>query len=90
MFEMLKYLWQIPQNLVGLIMRKIYKGIDLEYKNAIVRRSEKMSGGISLGKYIIINDKCNERTIAHEFGHCKQSLYLGPLYLIIIGLPSII
>lgn len=26
----------------------------------------------------------------HEWGHTRQSLYLGPLYLLIIGLPSII
>ena len=26
----------------------------------------------------------------HEWGHTRWSLYLGPLYLLIIGLPSII
>lgn len=26
--------------------------------------------------------------LLHEYGHCIQSLVLGPLYLIIIGLPS--
>lgn len=29
------------------------------------------------------------RTKKHEYGHSKQSLYLGPLYLIVVGLPSI-
>ena len=28
--------------------------------------------------------------IAHESGHVKQSLYLGPLYLFVIGIPSIL
>ena len=49
-------------------------------------------GGISLGTYILMSttsykDKRN-RTKKHEYGHSRQSLYLGPLYLIIIGLPS--
>lgn len=30
------------------------------------------------------------RTKKHEYGHSRQSLYLGPLYLIVVGLPSII
>ena len=47
---------------------------------------------ISLGNYIFLDSDGNfsYKTIKHEFGHQKQSLMLGPLYLIIIGLPSII
>lgn len=30
-----------------------------------------------------------QKTIHHEYGHTRQSLYLGWLYLLIIGLPSI-
>lgn len=30
-----------------------------------------------------------EFTIKHELGHCIQSKYLGPLYLLVIGIPSI-
>lgn len=88
--NILLYLWQLPQNIIGLMMLLICTGTDLIYNSVSVRKSNKMAGGISLGKYIIINDKCNELTIAHEYGHCKQSLYLGPMYLLIIGLPSII
>ncbi len=53
---------------------------------------KKFSGGISLGRFIILNEKYsgNELSIKHEYGHSIQSLYLGWFYLIIIGLPSII
>lgn len=90
MKNVLLYLWCLPQNLLGLILRAIYKGNDSKYEDAIVRRSTKMSGGISLGKYIIISQWSRESTIMHEYGHCKQSKYLGWLYLLVIGLPSII
>lgn len=31
-----------------------------------------------------------DTTVRHEWGHTRQSLILGPLYLIVIGIPSII
>ena len=46
--------------------------------------------GVSLGKYIIFDSACKVSPIDynHEKGHQKQSLYLGWLYLIVIGIPS--
>lgn len=84
------YIWQLPQNLVGLVVlcfishkeKCTVVGIDFYY-------SKTFPGGISLGKYVIIGSK-NETTVKHEHGHQIQSMYLGPLYLIVIGLPSLI
>lgn len=84
------YIWQLPQNLVGLVVlcftsnkeKCTVAGIDFYY-------SKTFPGGISLGKYVIIGSK-NENTVKHEHGHQIQSMYLGPLYLIVIGLPSLI
>lgn len=90
MKRILNYLWQLPQNLAGLLLRCFYKGNDSEYGDAIVRRSTTMPGGISLGRYIIVNQWSSKKTIMHEYGHCKQSQYLGWLYLLVIGLPSIV
>lgn len=90
MKQALLYAWMLPQNLLGLLLRAIYKGNDSTYESAIVRRSTKFGGGISLGRYIIVNQFAGMKTIKHEYGHCKQSKYLGWLYLIIIGLPSLI
>lgn len=90
MKDILLYLWQLPQNLVGLLLRLIYKGTDSEYEGAKVRRSKKMLGGISLGRYIIVGRWASRNTVMHEYGHCRQSLFLGWLYLPVIGLPSII
>ena len=90
MKNLLLYIWQLPQNLVGLLLRYIYKGIDGEYEDVVVRRSTKIKGGISLGKYIIINQWSKKCTLMHEYGHCIQSRYLGWTYLIVIGLQSIL
>ena len=101
MKNILLYLWQLPQNLVGLLLVAIYKP---ERKHIIdngniIYFSTRMLGGISLGKYSLvnighyrhdINESLKRDTVRHEaIGHAKQSLYLGWLYLLIIGLPSI-
>lgn len=90
MKKILLYIWQLPQNLLGLLLRSIYKGKDSMYNDAIVRRSTKMRGGISLGKYIVISQWSSKKTVEHEYGHCRQSKYLGWLYLLVVGLPSIL
>lgn len=89
MKEILLYIWQLPQMLLGLLLRAIYKGNDSQYEDAIVRRSTKMQGGISLGKYIIINQWSGKKTVMHEYGHSIQSKRWGWLYLPVIGLSSI-
>lgn len=82
------YLWQLPQNIIGLILFAYYKGEDIYIDdNAKVRVSDKMRGGITLGKYIVVR---KEKDIKHEYGHTRQSILLGPLYLLVIGLPSIV
>ena len=98
----LSFLWQLPQNLVGLCLIAWFKpqrvhrmanGVDIYY-------SHKMKGGISLGKYVLVNtshyrtnveDSLSRPTVRHEaLGHARQSLFLGWLYLVIIGLPSFV
>ena len=91
--NILLYIWQLPQNLLGLILRAIYRQKNsLLYKDKIIRVCESFPGGISLGNTLIISkfpyNKPTWNIVKHEWGHTRQSLYLGPLYLIIIGIPS--
>ena len=90
MIKCCAYLWQLPQNLLGLLLRLVYKGEDSIYEDAVVRRSIRMKGGISLGQYIIIEADADIKTLWHEYGHCRQSKMLGWFYLIVVGLPSLI
>ena len=56
---------------------------------------------MSLGQYIFLTndpyryvtedqdiEKVYQKILVHEYGHSIQSLILGPLYLIVIGIPS--
>ena len=91
------FLWQLPQNIIGIIWLNInlifYYGIShikTINDNIYVYELPGYTGSVSLGKYIIVSKYRNDLTIQHECGHCKQSIYLGPFYLIVIGIPSLI
>lgn len=96
--------WQLPQHILGAIVKKVCKAkLITTYKEATVY-SWNMPGGMSLGKYIFvpftgelltpagffISIAMARQLIKHEYGHTKQSKILGWLYLIVIGLPSLI
>ena len=94
MIEILKYIWQIPQHLVALIYYLwlvIMQSKLLEYKYGdyiVVTKSS--NGCVALGKYLFINENTALPVLKHESGHAMQSEILGPLYLIVIGLPSLL
>lgn len=85
---MLTYIWQLPQHVLGLAVIFFSAAqYSREYHSSKVYLT-RHTLGISLGKYIIVFQESGETTIRHEYGHSKQSLYLGPAYLIVIGIPS--
>ena len=94
LIQILLILWQLPQCLVGLVMLPFLGKLRLvRYTNYCwAFEAEKMAGGISLGCFIFLSKYSGkkETTIRHEYGHVKQSHMLGWLYLIVIGLPSIL
>lgn len=92
MKELIKYLWQLPQNLLGLFLIHIYKDVSIvrRYGDIVVYQTDDMPSGISLGRYVIMKFTKDETGIKHELGHSRQSQKLGWLYLIVIGLPSLL
>ena len=93
--NLILFIWQLPQHIVAiiyfgyLVMMCKDLGVDSRYKQAIVIPCI-MRGAVTLGNYVFVglNSEYKE-TIKHELGHTIQSKILGPLYLIVIGIPSI-
>ena len=100
-----QFTWGIIQSLCGLVLfvlnfnRKHYW-----YRNAVVTEWHH-EGSVSLGLFLFVEvsrrslgksfrDIGEERTtryiIMHEYGHSLQSMILGPLYMFIVGIPSLI
>lgn len=87
---MMLYLWQLPQNLLGLLFLLVLRGETRHHLGSIrFYFLDAFPGGITLGEYIIVGTK-QDLMVRHEFGHVLQSRMLGPLYLPVIGLPSLL
>lgn len=90
LLEIFFYIWQLPQNLLGLIFLLFYTD-EKCFCKVDGRRfyyTPKMPSGISLGNYIILNHEDTKEMFYHEYGHSVDSRIWGPLYLLVIGLPS--
>lgn len=91
----IKATWELPQNTIGLLVKTIFRARPYTtYKDAVVY-SWKITGGISLGKYIFVpttslkpTSSTMQNYIKHEYGHTIQSKYFGWLYLPVISIPS--
>lgn len=96
MITFLLYLWQLPQTIVGLIFLaycKLFKSVTLieSFPGMGIRvyRTHGISGSVSLGTFVFISEGSSDTTQQHELGHSVQSYFLGPIYLLVIGIPSI-
>lgn len=89
------FIWGLPQNLIGFIMYCLYdKSQKTKYNDAyVVWTNQNWGGAITFGMFIFVYADFGmgtENMLKHEYGHTIQSKILGPLYLLVIGLPSII
>lgn len=90
----LLFIWQLPQNIIALLMMPFLGKLTLvKYdKYCFAFEGEKMLGAISLGSFIFLSpyNAKQKTSIAHEYGHTTDSHKFGPLYLFIVGIPSIL
>ena len=86
-------LWQLPQHILAVILLLVYRP-KRENATGILPaywHSRQFPGGISLGFVSIVRTGSPGWLIKHEaIGHAKQSKRWGPLYLLVVGLPSIL
>ena len=93
MNTILLYLWCLPQNLLGLLVKNITKARKIndmllgEYYEYDLKW-----GSVSLGEYIFLCPQHYglKHVLTHELGHRHQSRMLGWFYIPVIGLPSIV
>lgn len=94
MKKVLFFIWQLPQHLLGLLLIRITGAVQKETAGIVWYLFDKQKNwftrifsGVSLGQYILLPYD-DETTVKHEYGHSKQSLYFGWLYLLLVGVPS--
>ena len=96
--RILSLAWEAPQTALGVAMlgveaaRRRIVQLEVEDGRLVV---ESRGTGVSLGHVVFWsreNSRWHDldlRNRAHELGHTRQSRLLGPLYLPVVGLPSI-
>ena len=99
---MVQWTWGIVQNAIGLLLFLVF----LPNRHFVFRSSVvtcwKIPYSAGCGMFIFLNDtdlsesgkgaisKMDYDLLVHEYGHCLQSILLGPLFLPVIAIPSII
>jgi len=93
-YTLLQCTWGILQSLAGLLVFLLNSTSSHNLYHGAVRTQWSAKSGLSLGLFIFVPIDCSseisEKMSVHEYGHTLQSLLLGPLYLLVIGLPSFI
>ncbi|PKM54582.1 MAG: hypothetical protein CVV00_07625 [Firmicutes bacterium HGW-Firmicutes-5] len=93
-YILLQCTWGLLQSLAGLLVFLLNITSSHNLYHGAVRTQWSAKSGLSLGLFIFVPTDCSreisEKMSVHEYGHTLQSLLLGPLYLLVIGLPSFI
>lgn len=96
------WLWEQPQTLLGACLRLAFQGAERWLRlddgksntGPFVLRLNGNWGAFCLGQTILMGLPAGypglEPMLRHEAGHSRQSRLLGPLYLVVIGLPSLL
>ena len=98
LFYLVQFTWGSLQNIAGLVgflaLSKKYRHDRFENAFVTYVDTDKPFGGVSLGIFIFVNGKKSDEwlhdTRIHEYGHTIQSLVLGPVWPLVIALPSMI
>lgn len=91
LFIFLQCTWGIGQTVLGAIFCCKIRHYPHRFYRGCIETQWNSAGGLSLGLFIFtpkdeIRD--SEKIRVHEYGHCIQSLVLGPVYLV-LGLISV-
>jgi hypothetical protein len=97
MHKIVFWTWCLPQTLLGALVflavkasggvtsTHDYKGVTL-----VKTKNTKILGGLALGQFNFVTERrWKDGTVQHEYGHTRQGFILGPLYLLLVGAPSI-
>ena len=95
LFYLLQFTWGATVNLAGLLVFLFCRSRfhSKRFHNAIATYLPGNHGGLSLGVFIFLSVRDRQeldRICTHEYGHTIQCLLLGPLYWVVVALPSVI
>lgn len=97
-----QWTWGIVQNLIGLAyFLAALRNRHFRFRTSIVTQW-KIPFSVGCGMFVfvsneneapdgaVIQSKWDYDNLVHEYGHCIQSMLLGPLFVPVIAIPSVI
>ncbi len=103
LYILLQWTWGILQTALGCIVFLFHAKAKHFFYHGSVVTVWKGKSSVSLGGFVFITEEpffyeklkeeytkeeLFQRLLVHEYGHTVQSLILGPLYLLCMGIPS--
>ncbi len=103
LYYLIQCTWGVVQSTLGVIYFIFYFSERHYFYHGAVVTEWNAKSSVSLGMFVFVTkepyfydklkneytiEELSQRLLVHEYGHTIQSLILGPLYLIIIGIPS--
>lgn len=99
MYLLIQWTWGIVQNVlaaslfVGLCSVKRDRNVFFYHGAIVIRWNHPYSMGLGMFIFLGIHSnsqKYNDMVLVHEYGHTIQSCILGPLFLLVISIPSLL
>lgn len=93
LYYILSYTWGVLLSLIGLLASLLMIAISkqaIPFKGIWYFKVRSSWGGISLGSCFIRDTTSYDSVNYHELGHTYQNAILGPFFIILIGIPSMI
>jgi hypothetical protein len=89
------FIWQILQVIGALLCLIVIRTKPVKYTNegtgmTVWRVHHNFRSCWSMGPFIFVPNYQPDYLMRHETGHSIQSIFLGPLFLIVVGIPSAI
>ena len=103
LYTLLQCTWGVLQTAIGSVVFLIHHRAPHRMFHGAIVTVWRHRSSVSLGMFIFITDDpyfynklkdnytksdLSARLLVHEYGHTIQSLILGPLYLLVMGIPS--
>ena len=93
LYYLIHWTWGIVENIIGAILLIVFlcTGAKVSmYRNAVqVETKFDWGGAFEMGMFFFLSRGANN-CASHEYGHTIQVLWWGPLFLVVIGIPSAI
>lgn len=103
LYRIVQCTWGILQTALGAVIFLLYRNCPhFAFHGAVITQWSNPSS-VSLGMFVFVTaqpyfyeklkddyskEELSRRLLVHEYGHTIQSLIMGPLYLVVMGIPS--